>query len=56
MNFDAENEQLVLDAVDKFLIQIKPSVRQLEADDEYPEEIVAQMKEMGLFGAVIDPE
>ncbi|MDX2425436.1 MAG: acyl-CoA dehydrogenase family protein [Cycloclasticus sp.] len=56
MNFDAENEQLILDAVDKFLIQIKPSVRQLEADDEYPEEIVAQMKEMGLFGAVIDPE
>ena len=56
MNFDAENEQLILDAVDKFLIQIKPSVRQLEADDEYPEEIVVQMKEMGLFGAVIDPE
>jgi len=56
MNFDAENEQLILGAVDKFLIQIKPSVRQLEADDEYPEEIVAQMKEMGLFGAVIDPE
>ncbi len=56
MNYDAEQESLILDAVDKFLIQIKPSVHQLEADDEYPEEIVAQMKEMGLFGAVIDPE
>ncbi|MBQ0725482.1 MAG: acyl-CoA dehydrogenase family protein [Cycloclasticus sp.] len=56
MNYDAEQENLILDAIDKFLIQIKPSVHQLEADDEYPEEIVAQMKEMGLFGAVISPE
>jgi len=56
MEHDLESEQMVLDAVDKFLIQIKPSVRQLEADDEYPEEIVEQMKEMGLFGAVIDQE
>ncbi len=51
-----ENEQLILEAVDKFLIKIKPSVRQLEADDEYPEDIVEEMKAMGLFGAVIDPE
>ncbi len=56
MEHDLESEQMVLDAVDKFLIKIKPSVRQLEADDEYPEEIVEQMKEMGLFGAVIDQE
>jgi len=56
MEHDLESEQMILDAVDKFLIKIKPSVRQLEADDEYPEEIVEQMKEMGLFGAVIDQE
>ena len=56
MEYDLESEQMILDAVDKFLIKIKPSVRQLEADDEYPEEIVEQMKEMGLFGAVIDQE
>ncbi len=56
MEHDLESEQMILDAVDKFLVKIKPSVRQLEADDEYPEEIVAQMKEMGLFGAVIDQE
>lgn len=54
MEHDVEMEQMILEAVDKFLIKIKPSVRQLEADDEYPEEIVEQMKEMGLFGAVID--
>ncbi len=51
-----ETEQLMLDAVDKFLVKIKPQVHQLEADDEYPEDIVEQMKEMGLFGAVIDPQ
>ncbi|OUR82751.1 acyl-CoA dehydrogenase [Cycloclasticus sp. 46_120_T64] len=56
MEHDLESEQMILDAVDKFLVKIKPSVRQLEADDEYPEEIVEQMKEMGLFGAVIDQE
>ena len=51
-----ENEQLILNAVDKFLIKIKPSVRSLEANDEYPDDIVEGMKEMGLFGAVIDPQ
>ncbi|MEW4982641.1 MAG: acyl-CoA dehydrogenase family protein [Cycloclasticus sp.] len=56
MHYENENEQLILDAIDKFLIKIKPSVHQLEADDEYPEEIVQEMKEMGLFGAVIDPQ
>jgi alkylation response protein AidB-like acyl-CoA dehydrogenase len=53
---DNDDEQLILEAVDKFLIRIKPSVRQLEADDEYPEEIVDEMKAMGLFGAVINSE
>lgn len=53
---DNDDEQLILEAVDKFLIKIKPSVRQLEADDEYPEEIVDEMKAMGLFGAVINSE
>ncbi len=56
MQQEKETEQQILDAVDKFLIRIKPAVHQLEADDEYPEEIVAQMQEMGLFGAVIDPK
>jgi alkylation response protein AidB-like acyl-CoA dehydrogenase len=56
MTEEQENEQLILDAVDKFLARIKPAVHQLEADDEYPEDIVAEMKEMGLFGAVIDPQ
>jgi len=56
MEHDLESEQMILDAVDKFLIKIKPSVRQLEADDEYPQEIVDQMKEMGLFGAVIEQQ
>jgi len=56
MQQEKETEQQILEAVDKFLIKIKPTVHQLEANDEYPDEIVTQMQEMGLFGAVIDPK
>lgn len=49
--------QLILDMVDRFLrTEVKPYVHQLEKDDVYPEEIVEKMKEMGLFGCLIDPE
>ncbi len=52
-----ENERLILDAVDKFLeVDVRPKVRQLEAEDEYPFEIVEKMKDLGLFGCLIDPE
>lgn len=54
---DQGQEQLILDMVERFLEQeVKPSVWQLEHDDEYPFEIVEKMKEMGLFGCLIDPE
>ncbi len=54
---DAEAERLVLDTVERFLERdVAPHARRLEAADEYPEEIVARMKEMGLFGAVIPEE
>ncbi len=52
-----EEERLILDAVDQFLERdVRPYVRQLEADDEYPQEIVDAMKELGLFGATISAE
>src|SRR5690242_15309713 len=52
-----ENERLILDAVDKFLeADVRPHVRELEHADIYPAEIVEKMKEMGLFGCLIDPE
>ncbi|PCC98591.1 acyl-CoA dehydrogenase family protein [Halopseudomonas pelagia] len=52
-----EQEVMMLDALDRFLeTQVKHQVRQLEHDDEYPHEIVEMMKEMGLFGCIIDQE
>lgn len=54
---DAEQEELILDMLDRFLaVEVKPHVHQLEHDDEYPAEIVEKMKEMGLFGCLIAPE
>jgi len=53
----AEQESMILDAVRRFLDRdVKAHVHHLEHDDIYPEEIVAKMKELGLFGATIDPE
>ena len=57
MTHDTDNEQLILDMVDRFLAQeVKPYVWQLEHDNEYPHEIVEKMKDMGLFGCIIDPQ
>ncbi|MEJ8839598.1 acyl-CoA dehydrogenase family protein [Ramlibacter sp. AN1133] len=54
---DAEQEGLILDMLDRFLaVEVKPYVHDLEHDDIYPAEIVEKMKEMGLFGCIIDPE
>jgi alkylation response protein AidB-like acyl-CoA dehydrogenase len=51
------DESIILDAVDKFLeTEVRPVAHKLEHDDIYPEAIVEKMKELGLFGAVIDPE
>ena len=53
-NFD---EALILDAVDRFLErEVRPVAHDLEASDTWPEQIVAAMKELGLFGATISPE
>ncbi len=54
---DAEAESLILDSVERFLARdVAPYAQKLEAADEYPEEIVERMKELGLFGAVIPEE
>ncbi|MEM0990544.1 MAG: acyl-CoA dehydrogenase family protein [Pseudomonadota bacterium] len=53
----AEQEAMILDAVDKFLArEVAPYAMNLEHADEYPEEIVEAMKALGLFGAVIPEE
>jgi len=52
---DADAE--MLDAVEKWLARdVRPHVLRLEHADEYPHEMVAQMAELGLFGATIPAE
>lgn len=54
---DTDYEQMILDAVDKFLeSEVRPHVHHLEKEDLYPAEIVEKMKELGLFGCIIDTE
>jgi len=49
-----EQERLILDSVERFLERhVRPVASKLEHEDAYPHEIVARMKEMGLFGAII---
>lgn len=52
---DPEQEQLILDGLERFLEQVvEPHAWKLEHDDEYPAEIVEKMKDMGLFGCLIE--
>ncbi len=54
---DSEAGRQVLDAIDRFLARdVAPHALALEHDDAYPAEIVARMKEIGLFGATIPAE
>jgi len=54
MTADADQDRLILDSVERFLDrEVRPHVHALEHDDIYPEDIVAGMKELGLFGATI---
>src|SRR6185436_17056515 len=53
---DSGDDAALLDAIDRWLEkEVRPQVMQLEHDDTYPRRMVGQMKEMGLFGAVLDP-
>ncbi len=52
-----EEETLILDSVNRWLERdVAPYAHDLEQADEYPHAMVEQMKELGLFGATIDPE
>ncbi|MEE4210713.1 MAG: acyl-CoA dehydrogenase family protein [Parvularcula sp.] len=53
----SSDDEMMLDAIEKWLEQkVRPVAMKLEHDDEYPAELVEDMKELGLFGALIDPE
>jgi alkylation response protein AidB-like acyl-CoA dehydrogenase len=55
--FSQEDENQVLDALGVWLEnEVRPVVKHFDHEDEYPHEIVGQMKEMGLFGLMYAPE
>ena len=57
MTVSNDDEALILASIDRFLERdVAPHAHALEASDTYPRDIVEQMKELGLFGATIDPE
>ncbi len=52
-----EDEALILDSVREFLKRdVAPFAHDLEARDEYPQEIADKMAELGLFGTTISSE
>ena len=52
-----EQEALILRSVEQFLERdVRPYAMQLEHDDIWPAEIVEKMRDLGLFGAMIDEE
>ena len=54
---DPTEEAALLDAIERWLEkEVRPQVMRLEHDDIYPRQMVEQMKQMGLFGAVLDPK
>ncbi len=51
------DERALLDSIDRWLIKkVAPVADAFEQADEYPHELVADMCEMGLYGALIEPE
>jgi alkylation response protein AidB-like acyl-CoA dehydrogenase len=50
----SDDEAEILDSIGRWLARdVRPHVRALEHDDVYPQDMVEQMKELGLFGATI---
>ena len=55
VNADIDLE--IIDSIERWAEkELRPVARRFDHADEYPEEIVEQMKELGLFGATIAPE
>jgi alkylation response protein AidB-like acyl-CoA dehydrogenase len=51
------DERALLDSIDRWLVKkVAPVAAKYEQADEYPHELVRDMCEMGLYGALIEPE
>ena len=56
MNID-DTDREILDSIERWAErELRPVARKFDHADEYPEDIVEQMKGLGLFGATIAPE
>jgi alkylation response protein AidB-like acyl-CoA dehydrogenase len=54
---DPAEEAALLDAIERWLEkEVRPQAMRLDHDDIYPHAMVETMKQMGLFGAVLDPK
>lgn len=52
-----DDEGEILDTIERWAErELRPIARKFDHADEYPHELVEQMKELGLFGATIAPE
>ncbi len=52
-----EDQQEFVDAIENWVEkELRPVARKYDLEDEYPHDIVEQMKELGLFGATIGEE
>jgi acyl-CoA dehydrogenase len=57
MALDADTFDALIDAVRRFVAErLRPLEAQVESDDAIPADVVAEMREMGLFGLSIAPE
>lgn len=56
-HIDPDEERALIDGIERWVErEVAPVAMQYDHDDEWPAELVEQMKEMGLFGATIAPE
>lgn len=56
-SFDSEEERAYLDSIDRWLErEVIPVIQYHDHNDIWPERLVSQMAEMGLFGATISQE
>ena len=52
-----EDERAILDAIEVWVEkEVRPIAKKFDLADEYPHDLVEQMKELGLFGATIGTE
>ena len=55
--FSAEDEAQILEMIDRWVEnEVRPIAREMDQADEYPHDLVEQMKELGLFGAIVSPD